>query len=156
MPQYRIDRVSTVSDLSLVLLPQVSILLSLPGVHWRESCKHKGFIISSFFSPLQFLDGTLQIEIPLEVALLLKLKPEAGETSAVVALLDWYDLDYELVLVLERPVPCMDLIDYLRSRRSALPEAEAKVSGVSVFSVRVSSTHSCNEVPEADISPAKA
>ncbi len=64
----------------------------------------------------------------MEVALLLKVKPQAAGTSAAVTLLDWYDLDYELILVLERPVPCVDLIDYMNSRRSALQEHEAKVS----------------------------
>ncbi|KAL7397762.1 hypothetical protein ABVT39_027549 [Epinephelus coioides] len=61
-------------------------------------------------------------KVPLEVALLLKLKPVA----AVVTLLDWYDLDNELILVLERPVPCSDLINYMNSRESVLQEHEAK------------------------------
>ncbi|XP_049444589.1 serine/threonine-protein kinase pim-2-like [Epinephelus fuscoguttatus] len=61
-------------------------------------------------------------KVPLEVALLLKLKPVA----AVVTLLDWYNLDHELILVLERPVPCSDLINYMNSRESALQEHEAK------------------------------
>ncbi|KAM6989134.1 serine/threonine-protein kinase pim-1-like [Tautogolabrus adspersus] len=52
---------------------------------------------------------------------------QASGTSATVALLDWYDLDDELILVLERPVPCCDLIDYMNSRRSGLQEHEAKV-----------------------------
>jgi len=64
--------------------------------------------------------------VPLEVALTLKLQPTAGETSAAVALLDWYDLDLELILVLERPVPCMDLLDYSNSI-GYMPEDEAKV-----------------------------
>uniref|UniRef100_A0A8C4D833 non-specific serine/threonine protein kinase n=1 Tax=Dicentrarchus labrax TaxID=13489 RepID=A0A8C4D833_DICLA len=67
------------------------------------------------------------ILIPMEVALLLKLRPAAAETSAAVTLLDWYDLDDELILVLERPDPCMDLVDYMNSRGSALPEQEAKI-----------------------------
>jgi len=63
----------------------------------------------------------------LEVALMLKLQPAAEETSTAVTLLDWYDLDLELILVLERPVPCMDLIDYSNSIGYHLPVDEAKV-----------------------------
>lgn len=66
--------------------------------------------------------------VPKEVALLLKLQPAAPGTSAVVSLLDWYSLDFEVILVLERPVLCMDLIDYMSSRESGLQEQEAKVS----------------------------
>ena len=59
--------------------------------------------------------------VPLEVALMLKLQPAAAETSTVVTLLDWYDLDLELILVLERPVPCIDLLDFVNLRASSLP-----------------------------------
>uniref|UniRef100_A0A8C4ERI4 non-specific serine/threonine protein kinase n=1 Tax=Dicentrarchus labrax TaxID=13489 RepID=A0A8C4ERI4_DICLA len=71
------------------------------------------------------LDGRM-CKVPLEVALLLKVQSAAAGTSAAVALLDWYDLDQELILVLERPVPCMDLIDYMETRGSHLQENEAK------------------------------
>lgn len=66
--------------------------------------------------------------IPLEVALLLKVKPIGAGTSVAVTLLDWFDLDDELILILERPVPCLDLIDYMNSRGPTLQEQEAKVS----------------------------
>nr|XP_020510256.2 serine/threonine-protein kinase pim-1-like [Labrus bergylta] len=72
------------------------------------------------------LDGEISM-VPLEVVLMLKVKPAASGTRAAVALLDWYDLDDELILVLERPVPCCDLIDYMNSRGSGLQEHEAKV-----------------------------
>uniref|UniRef100_UPI0037E8959F serine/threonine-protein kinase pim-2-like n=1 Tax=Semicossyphus pulcher TaxID=241346 RepID=UPI0037E8959F len=74
---------------------------------------------------LPLLDGENSM-VPLEVALLLKVKPPAAETSAAVTLLDWYDLDRDLILVLERPVPCCDLYDYVESRGSSLQEHEAK------------------------------
>lgn len=45
-----------------------------------------------------------------------------------MALLDWFDLEQELVLVLERPVPCMELLGYVCTRGNTLPEDEAKVS----------------------------
>lgn len=66
--------------------------------------------------------------VPVEVALMLKVKPANGQTSATVTLLDWYDLKDELILVLERPLSCLDLTDYLNSRESILEESEAKVS----------------------------
>ncbi|XP_076607162.1 serine/threonine-protein kinase pim-2-like [Chaetodon auriga] len=72
------------------------------------------------------LDGKI-CQVPMEVALLLRLRPAAGETSAAVALLDWYDLVDELILVLERPVPCMDLLDYTASRGYSLQEYRAKI-----------------------------
>ncbi|XP_045897099.1 serine/threonine-protein kinase pim-2-like isoform X2 [Micropterus dolomieu] len=71
------------------------------------------------------LDGETSM-IPLEVALLLKVKPIGAGTSVAVTLLDWFDLDDELILILERPVPCLDLIDYMNSRGPTLQEQEAK------------------------------
>lgn len=65
--------------------------------------------------------------VPLEVALMLKLKPARGVTSVAVALLDWYDLKDELILILERPLLCIDLFDYVQSKEG-LQEDEAKVS----------------------------
>lgn len=66
--------------------------------------------------------------VPVEVALMLKIKPAKGQTSAAVTLLDWYDLKSELILVLERPAPCLDLRDFMNFRGSFLEEYEAKVS----------------------------
>uniref|UniRef100_A0A8C2Z513 non-specific serine/threonine protein kinase n=1 Tax=Cyclopterus lumpus TaxID=8103 RepID=A0A8C2Z513_CYCLU len=70
--------------------------------------------------------STYQWTVPLEVALMLKLRPAAEGTSTVVTLLDWYDIDLELILVLERPVPCMDLVEFINSKDYSLPEHEAK------------------------------
>uniref|UniRef100_A0A8C2XLQ6 Serine/threonine-protein kinase n=1 Tax=Cyclopterus lumpus TaxID=8103 RepID=A0A8C2XLQ6_CYCLU len=72
------------------------------------------------------LEGEMRT-VPLEVALMLKLRPAAEGTSTVVTLLDWYDIDLELILVLERPVPCMDLVEFINSKDYSLPEHEAKV-----------------------------
>ncbi|KAE8293853.1 Serine/threonine-protein kinase pim-2 [Larimichthys crocea] len=72
------------------------------------------------------LDGNMTM-VPLEVALLLRLKPAESETSAVVTLLDWYDLDNSLILVLERPVPCMTLSDYVNRRQFPMQEHETKI-----------------------------
>ncbi|KAG8003243.1 Serine/threonine-protein kinase pim-2 [Nibea albiflora] len=72
------------------------------------------------------LDGNMTM-VPLEVALLLRLKPAESETSAVVTLLDWYDLEDSVILVLERPVPCMDLSQYVNRREFSMQEHEAKI-----------------------------
>jgi len=69
---------------------------------------------------------------------MLQLQPAAGETSAVEALLDWYDLDLELILVLERPVLCMDLLDDRNSLGHHLPEDQAKVRSRHVLSLSFS------------------
>lgn len=73
--------------------------------------------------------------VPLEVALMAKVNATAKGPSGVVSLLDWYDLPEDLILVLERPVPCLDLIDYLHSCTSSMQEHKAKV-GCRGYSLR--------------------
>ena len=63
-------------------------------------------------------------QLSVEVAVMLKL----GMTGSAVSLLDWYDLDKELILVLERPVPSVDLFEYNEANGGGLKEEEAKVS----------------------------
>ncbi|XP_074479958.1 uncharacterized protein LOC141760767 isoform X2 [Sebastes fasciatus] len=68
--------------------------------------------------------------LSVEVAILLKLAANtsgSAASSAPVSLLDWYDLEQELILVLERPVPCMDLFTYIWSKGGSLKEEEAKI-----------------------------
>jgi len=48
--------------------------------------------------------------------------------GAPVFLLDWYNLDKELILVHERPVPCKDLLNDIKDKGGSLPEEEAKVT----------------------------
>ncbi|XP_053180443.1 serine/threonine-protein kinase pim-1-like [Scomber japonicus] len=64
-------------------------------------------------------------QLSVEVAMMLKLR-SAGH-SAPVSMLDWYDLDEELILVLERPVPAVDLYEYIEANRGPLQEEEAKI-----------------------------
>ncbi|XP_071362011.1 serine/threonine-protein kinase pim-1-like isoform X1 [Trachinotus anak] len=68
-------------------------------------------------------------DVPVEVVLILKATggPESAGSSAAMYLLDWYDLDQELILVLERPVPCVDLRQYLKEKGGSLQEHEAKI-----------------------------
>ncbi|XP_038132096.1 aurora kinase A-A-like [Cyprinodon tularosa] len=66
-------------------------------------------------------------ELPLEVAIMFKLMDETVEQSFVVSLFDWYDLDNEVILVMERPMPCNDLTGYLKDLRRPLEDKEAKV-----------------------------
>ncbi|XP_060905404.1 serine/threonine-protein kinase pim-1-like [Labrus mixtus] len=63
--------------------------------------------------------------IPREVALMQR--ATSGTTDcAVVSLLDWYHLDMELIIVMERPVPSIDLRSYVYGRGGTLEEDEAK------------------------------
>ncbi|KAE8283588.1 Serine/threonine-protein kinase pim-1 [Larimichthys crocea] len=65
-----------------------------------------------------------------EVAVMLKLgngKEGSVGTSAPVSLLDWYNTDEELILVLERPVPSEDLFEYINNKEDDLDEKEAKI-----------------------------
>lgn len=70
-------------------------------------------------------------QLSAEVAIMLELS--AGTTGSVgtpapVSLLDWYDLNQELILVQERPVPSEDLYDYVSNNGGSIEEEEAKVS----------------------------
>nr|XP_020488362.1 serine/threonine-protein kinase pim-2-like [Labrus bergylta] len=68
-------------------------------------------------------------DIILEVALMLKaagLQGDVGRSTAV-SLLDWYTLDSELILMMEKPTPCNDLLKYLQASGGSLDEHEAKI-----------------------------
>lgn len=69
--------------------------------------------------------------VSVEVAIMLKLAAEADgsvETSAPVSLLEWFDFGRELILVMERPVPAVDLDKYIEENGGFLPEDKAKAS----------------------------
>uniref|UniRef100_UPI0037E84BF6 ribosomal protein S6 kinase alpha-6-like n=1 Tax=Semicossyphus pulcher TaxID=241346 RepID=UPI0037E84BF6 len=64
--------------------------------------------------------------LPLEVGIMLKISSGAAEgKSRSISLLDYYFLDQELILVLERPVPVVDLFDHNVNRGGSLQEEEA-------------------------------
>uniref|UniRef100_A0A8P4K3C6 non-specific serine/threonine protein kinase n=1 Tax=Dicentrarchus labrax TaxID=13489 RepID=A0A8P4K3C6_DICLA len=76
-------------------------------------------------------DLTLELsvfKIPLEVNLMQKVSggPDSIGQSAAVSLLDWYYLDKEVIIVMERPDPCMDLLKYFGAHGYRLKENEAK------------------------------
>ncbi|XP_072231751.1 serine/threonine-protein kinase pim-1-like [Leuresthes tenuis] len=69
-------------------------------------------------------------QISVEVAVMLKLESSTASSvghSAPVSLLDWYDLQQELILVLERPMPAEDLAHYIEEHGGSLLEDEAKI-----------------------------
>ncbi|XP_019945277.2 serine/threonine-protein kinase pim-2-like [Paralichthys olivaceus] len=68
-------------------------------------------------------------QIPLEVLVMTAAAGPAGLAgkSAVVQFLDWYDLGDEIFLVMERPVPCVDLFDHLQDNCGQLDEHKAKI-----------------------------
>lgn len=66
----------------------------------------------------------------MEVAAMLRLAAgSAGSagTSAAVSLLEWFDLGEELILVMERPIPAVDLDNYVAAHGGSLTEETAKV-----------------------------
>uniref|UniRef100_A0A3Q0R7G5 non-specific serine/threonine protein kinase n=1 Tax=Amphilophus citrinellus TaxID=61819 RepID=A0A3Q0R7G5_AMPCI len=67
--------------------------------------------------------------VPLEVLLMIKVGggPESVGTRAAVSILDWYDLEQEVLLVMERPVPCVNLLTYMQNSVGPLEEHVAKV-----------------------------
>ncbi|XP_034390009.1 probable serine/threonine-protein kinase MARK-A [Cyclopterus lumpus] len=69
-------------------------------------------------------DGNL---MPMEIAVLYKLGVESERHSAHIDLLDWYVVDKDLILVLERPMPAVDLSHYVDDKGGFLKEKEAKI-----------------------------
>ncbi|XP_062415355.1 serine/threonine-protein kinase pim-3-like [Pungitius pungitius] len=63
--------------------------------------------------------------ISIEVAILLKLSAESEGTSP--SLLDWYQLERELVLVMERPIYAKSFRSYLRAEGLSMTEEEVKI-----------------------------
>ncbi|KAM9520948.1 LOW QUALITY PROTEIN: serine/threonine-protein kinase pim-1-like [Guaruba guarouba] len=76
--------------------------------------------------------------IPMEIAMLKKV---CSGCSAIIQLLDWFELPHSFVLVLERPQPSQDLSDFIRKRRF-LPEDLARGIFFQVL-VAVRHCHSC-------------
>ncbi|XP_070762042.1 serine/threonine-protein kinase pim-2-like [Enoplosus armatus] len=63
--------------------------------------------------------------VPLEVLLMVSVA-HGPEESAAVSLLDWYDLDKEVLLVMERPVSSVDLLNFLNDNGGPVEEDQAK------------------------------
>ncbi|KAM3623999.1 uncharacterized protein V6R79_017888 [Siganus canaliculatus] len=63
------------------------------------------------------------LSVPLEVMLLKKVHP----VPAVVKLLDCFEFNSQLVLVLERPEPCMDLSEFTECQGGIIEERDAKI-----------------------------
>ncbi|XP_043958788.1 serine/threonine-protein kinase 33-like [Gambusia affinis] len=69
-------------------------------------------------------------QMALEVAIMMKLQNRTTSSSgrlATVSLLDWYELEEELLIVMERPMPSQDLNVYLDDHEGCLTEEEAKI-----------------------------
>ncbi|KAM4538035.1 serine/threonine-protein kinase pim-1-like [Fundulus diaphanus] len=69
-------------------------------------------------------------QLAMEVAIMLKLNAVAtssGGQFPIVSLLDWYDLDQELIIVMERPMPSGDLFDYISDHKGPKQESKAKM-----------------------------
>ncbi|XP_023805580.1 serine/threonine-protein kinase pim-1-like isoform X1 [Oryzias latipes] len=86
-------------------------------------------ILKSIIPHKKLDDGNGKM-VPSEVAIMLKLRDESIHSdgkAAPVALLDWYDIGREILLVMERPIPCEDLFHYIDTKGGTLEEEEAKI-----------------------------
>ncbi|KAK3508377.1 hypothetical protein QTP70_025792 [Hemibagrus guttatus] len=89
-------------------------------------------------------------ELPLEVALM-KMTSKPPHCSNVLQLLEWFDIDQHIILILERPSPCMDIEDFSNRQNGCLSEAQTREIMVQV--VRAA-RHSCDHgVLHRDIKP---
>ncbi|XP_067246844.1 serine/threonine-protein kinase pim-2-like [Chanodichthys erythropterus] len=74
---------------------------------------------------LSFLDSYSRL-IPLEVALHMYAN-QGPRVPQIVELLDWKDEDDHYIMVLERPVPCQPLYEFLQSYTSTMDEKLARI-----------------------------
>nr|XP_061805676.1 serine/threonine-protein kinase pim-1-like [Nerophis lumbriciformis] len=95
---------------------------------WKAKSKAENLTKKQNWSGNPNING-LKKDIPIEALLMLQasIKKNSDGKSAVVSLLNKYDLEHQIVLVMERPVPSVDLFTYItRCRLGALLECEAK------------------------------
>ncbi|KAM6895694.1 serine/threonine-protein kinase pim-2-like [Xenentodon cancila] len=66
-------------------------------------------------------------QVPLEVILMVRAAggPASVGKSAAVSLFDWYDVEHEVLLVMERPDPSVDLFTYILNNDGPLQEDTA-------------------------------
>ncbi|XP_018549438.2 serine/threonine-protein kinase pim-2 [Lates calcarifer] len=66
--------------------------------------------------------------IPMEVLLMLRAAggPRSVGKSSAVTLVDWYDLNQETLLVMERPAPSVDLLTYMLNNNGPMDENTVK------------------------------
>uniref|UniRef100_UPI0037E80743 serine/threonine-protein kinase pim-1-like n=1 Tax=Semicossyphus pulcher TaxID=241346 RepID=UPI0037E80743 len=79
------------------------------------------------YAGLRRADSLPLQKIPQEVELMKKaVGQQPFGTSAAVSLLDWYSMEDELIIVMERPDPAVTLSAYLKGQGGALKEDVAK------------------------------
>ncbi|XP_073705509.1 serine/threonine-protein kinase pim-2-like [Garra rufa] len=64
--------------------------------------------------------------LPMEVALLI-LANEGPRVPQIIQLLDWKDLGEYYIMILERPIPCQDLFDFVQHHGGRINEDLARV-----------------------------
>ncbi|XP_060717120.1 serine/threonine-protein kinase pim-1-like [Tachysurus vachellii] len=73
--------------------------------------------------------------IPTEVRLM-KMVSQPVRCPKILELLEWFVVQNNLVLILEKPSPCMDLLDFCELQGGKLPELLARDIMVQVVQVR--------------------
>ncbi|KAK2859670.1 hypothetical protein Q5P01_004290 [Channa striata] len=77
---------------------------------------------------LTTVQNGVKYTVPTEVFLLLKVAgQESVGKTAVVSLLDWYDLEEKILVVMERPMPAVDLLTFLETNNGPLKEDTCKI-----------------------------
>uniref|UniRef100_A0A8C6S2T1 non-specific serine/threonine protein kinase n=1 Tax=Neogobius melanostomus TaxID=47308 RepID=A0A8C6S2T1_9GOBI len=73
-----------------------------------------------------WLNGNMT-SVPSEVGLLIEVGAFFADNLVTPEIVDWYEVSDQIIIVLERPDPCMDLVDYVNSMDEVMTEEEAKL-----------------------------
>ncbi|KAF4084342.1 hypothetical protein AMELA_G00127710 [Ameiurus melas] len=106
------------------------------GTVYEGTCKKDGQQVAIKYIAKNASDWYIAIpgesgKLLLEVALM-KIVSKPPHNKYVLQLLDWFDMPDCFLLVLERPVPCMDVYDLCMSQKGVLDELLAKIIMVQV------------------------
>ncbi|KAK7904280.1 hypothetical protein WMY93_016887 [Mugilogobius chulae] len=84
----------------------------------KKTKKHKLVSKASDYNYISHVINNHIVDLPREVAVLIHLGagPEAETHNVTPVLLDWFDLEEELILIFQRPAPCMNMVKYLNHK----------------------------------------
>ncbi|XP_019935328.2 serine/threonine-protein kinase pim-2-like isoform X1 [Paralichthys olivaceus] len=87
------------------------------------------YIPKSHVKAVTLVSNEGKFMIPLEVLVMVRVAGAPGSRvkSAAVSFIEWYNLDKGIIIIMERPVPAVDLSTYVQCRGGQLDEGEAKI-----------------------------